>query len=655
MPSRLLSVVFTDIKGFTERTSQGGRDFAVKLREKHDALLRPIIARYEGTLVKTIGDAFLLTFDSPTNAVLCALMMQDRLRDYNRTAPVEERIEIRIAINTGEVSLTDGDVLGEPVNVASRVEHITEGNEIWFTEATYLAMNKQEVPTSLVGEFRLKGVPEALKIYRVVQDLDSEQFQKALANQQQKMSLGGPAPARALPLPVVILVTTLTLATALAILWTWKASIPPQLLEANRALNTGEPHRALTAVSQLLADSPNHAQGLELLNRSLELAVRQSLERNQASAARNLLDDYRTRFGSLGPLPDLEAEVTLAEAEVLTERGFDGKRQAEELLDRLAEEQKTRPATIERLARFYHRTGINGPKSVLFMHARAAFEPASFPADPGFIETMDYFLRSFPPDEGMDEPRAFIASHCLARFGPVLEQALATSDEANRALRWNALRILPLAGRPVDAAAVYRAEVLSSPGPEDSPLLQEAIGFFTAATDPASLPATLDRFPLFERSLLATDSPAMKLAAGALFPRLEAWLSRAMADPGSTTPRLNAFRLLAARGLPPDREWLFHAAQVVDWQGVFRTDNQTRQILRDDVRFLARQDPPPAATLADHPALTGLAPALAALLDEAKRAAAHAAANRWEDYQAFWNQVIEAGQTAAARIPVATR
>ena len=154
MASRVLSIVFTDIKGFTERTAHADRDFAVRLRAKHDELLKPIVASYGGVLVKTIGDAFLLTFESPTNAVLCALMMQDTLRHHNAQATGAEKIEIRVAINTGEVTIIDGDILGEPVNVASRVEGITDANEIWFTESTYLAMNKQEVPTSLVGEFR---------------------------------------------------------------------------------------------------------------------------------------------------------------------------------------------------------------------------------------------------------------------------------------------------------------------------------------------------------------------------------------------------------------------------------------------------------------------------------------------------------------------
>jgi len=174
MSSKLLTIAFTDIKGFTERTAKTDREFVVRLMKKHDELLKPVIERYSGKLIKTIGDAYLLTFESPTNAVLCSLMMQEVLYEYNSKVSPDEKIEIRIAINTGEVNVVEGDILGDAVNVASRVESITGANEIWFTESTYLAMNKQEVPNSLVGEFRLKGVPEALRVYRVVLDRESE-------------------------------------------------------------------------------------------------------------------------------------------------------------------------------------------------------------------------------------------------------------------------------------------------------------------------------------------------------------------------------------------------------------------------------------------------------------------------------------------------
>jgi len=165
MTSRTLTIVFTDIKGFTERTNRSSRGALVRLLERHEELLLPVVMHFGGTVVKTIGDAFLLTFDSPTNAVLCGLVMQDTLRRANEEANEDDRIEIRVAINTGEVELIGSDVFGETVNVAARIEGITDAGEVYFSESTYLAMHKAEVPTSEVGSFRLKGIPEQITVY----------------------------------------------------------------------------------------------------------------------------------------------------------------------------------------------------------------------------------------------------------------------------------------------------------------------------------------------------------------------------------------------------------------------------------------------------------------------------------------------------------
>ena len=178
MPSRVLTIMFTDIKGFTERTSRTSREDLRNLLEIHEKLLFPIVEQFKGKVVKTIGDALLVTFDSPTNAVLCGLMMQEALNEFNIETATDEPLQVRISINSGEVEIRDGDIFGEAVNIAARIEGITEANEIYFTESVYLAMNKAEVPSSEVGEHRLKGIPEAIKIYRVIQDRNSDKHQQ---------------------------------------------------------------------------------------------------------------------------------------------------------------------------------------------------------------------------------------------------------------------------------------------------------------------------------------------------------------------------------------------------------------------------------------------------------------------------------------------
>jgi len=162
-----LAIVFTDIQGFTERTSRQTLEQNEKLLRTHADLLKPLFLAFDGRVVKSIGDAFLAVFESPTRAVLSGVAIQDRLWEYNRTAPEAERLNVRVAINVGEVRLESNDVFGEPVNIASRVEQIAKAGEIYFTEAVYLAMNKAEVPSEEVGAFELKGVPGKIRVFKV--------------------------------------------------------------------------------------------------------------------------------------------------------------------------------------------------------------------------------------------------------------------------------------------------------------------------------------------------------------------------------------------------------------------------------------------------------------------------------------------------------
>jgi class 3 adenylate cyclase len=170
MENRILTIMFTDMKGYTSRTSAQSREATRDMITQHKTLLLPIIQGYGGRLVKTIGDAFLVTFESPTDAVLAGMALQKKLHRYNKDLPKNQQIEVRIAINTGEVIEDQEDVFGEAVNIASRIEGISKPNEIYFTESTYLSMNRTEVPSAEIGYRILKGIPNKIKIYKVLWD-----------------------------------------------------------------------------------------------------------------------------------------------------------------------------------------------------------------------------------------------------------------------------------------------------------------------------------------------------------------------------------------------------------------------------------------------------------------------------------------------------
>src|SRR5215468_997036 len=162
-----LAVVFTDIVGYTARTGRQSREENARMLAEHDRLLLPIVRAFGGRKVKSIGDALLLTFRSPTDSVLCGMALQDRLATHNASLPEAEHLVIRVAISLGEVRLDRGDIFGEPVNVAARVEHETPPGEVWLTDSVQLSMNRAEVSLLEVGMRELKGISQPVRIWRV--------------------------------------------------------------------------------------------------------------------------------------------------------------------------------------------------------------------------------------------------------------------------------------------------------------------------------------------------------------------------------------------------------------------------------------------------------------------------------------------------------
>ena len=162
-----LVIVLTDIVGYTETTAAQSRMDNERLLATHNRILLPLVRAYGGRLVKSIGDALLMVFSSPTDAMLCAMSMQDALFQYNRDKDEDEQIHIRVAASLGEVRVTRDDIFGEPVNTTSRIEGVTPKDEIYFSEAIYMAMNKAEVPSQEVGWKDLKGISEPIRLFTI--------------------------------------------------------------------------------------------------------------------------------------------------------------------------------------------------------------------------------------------------------------------------------------------------------------------------------------------------------------------------------------------------------------------------------------------------------------------------------------------------------
>jgi len=171
--SQNLSIMLTDIQGYTNASASSSRDQLVQLLRDHNRLMIPLIRFHGGTIIKQIGDALLVTFGSATDAAVCAIMIQLMLREFNRRQRDETRkLQLRVVINTGDVTLQDGDIFGDAVNITARIEGLScfPGGSIGISESTYLLMNQNEIVAELIGPHQLKGIPNPVNVYRIPLD-----------------------------------------------------------------------------------------------------------------------------------------------------------------------------------------------------------------------------------------------------------------------------------------------------------------------------------------------------------------------------------------------------------------------------------------------------------------------------------------------------
>jgi adenylate cyclase len=169
MPStrRLAAIMFTDMVGYTA-LAQADEASALAVLERHNRILRSSFPKFRGREVKTVGDAFLLEFESALDATKCALELQRSLHDYNTSAPDGWQIRVRIGIHVGDVEESGGDVLGDAVNLAARIQPRAEPGGICLSQQVYdQVANKLGAAMVRLPPVALKNVRTPMVLYRV--------------------------------------------------------------------------------------------------------------------------------------------------------------------------------------------------------------------------------------------------------------------------------------------------------------------------------------------------------------------------------------------------------------------------------------------------------------------------------------------------------
>jgi len=156
----LATVVFTDIVGSTDRAAQLGDGRWRDLLDRHDQSVRTQIERFRGREVKTVGDGFVATFDSPRRAIECALAIRENLKGFD--------IGVRAGIHTGEIEVRGDDVAGMAVHIGARVSALAGPGEVLVSSTVKDLVVGSSVEFEERGEHDLKGVPGTWRLFAVM-------------------------------------------------------------------------------------------------------------------------------------------------------------------------------------------------------------------------------------------------------------------------------------------------------------------------------------------------------------------------------------------------------------------------------------------------------------------------------------------------------
>src|SRR5215470_11746002 len=195
---KLAAVLAADVVGFSRMAGADEDRTLARLRALRSDLIDPTIAVYNGRMVKRTGDGAIVEFRSVVEAVRCGIEIQNSMVERNAGLPPERRIEFRIGIHLGDVvEESDGDLMGDGVNIAARLEGVAQPGAICLSEDAYRQVKSRlDLAISDLGETKLKNIVEPVRVYSL--QVGSPAQAKPAAAQQSAAS-EEPSPRLALP------------------------------------------------------------------------------------------------------------------------------------------------------------------------------------------------------------------------------------------------------------------------------------------------------------------------------------------------------------------------------------------------------------------------------------------------------------------------
>jgi adenylate cyclase len=164
---KIAAILVADVVGYSRLAGADKDRTLARLRGLRSDLIDPAIAAHRGRIVKRTGDGSLVEFRSVVDAVRCAIEVQNGMVERNAGLPPEKRIEFRVGVHLGDVvEEADGDLMGDGVNIAARLESICEPGAICLSEDAYRQVKgRLDLAVHDLGQKELKNIAEAIRVY----------------------------------------------------------------------------------------------------------------------------------------------------------------------------------------------------------------------------------------------------------------------------------------------------------------------------------------------------------------------------------------------------------------------------------------------------------------------------------------------------------
>jgi adenylate cyclase len=164
---KLAAILVADVVGYSRLAGADEERTLARLRGLRSDLVDPAVAAHHGRIVKRTGDGSIIEFRSAVDAVRCAIEVQQGLNERNAGVPEDRRIEFRVGVHVGDVvEESDGDLMGDGVNVAARLEGVAKPGAICLSEQAYWQVKGRiDLKITDLGATQLKNIAEPIHVY----------------------------------------------------------------------------------------------------------------------------------------------------------------------------------------------------------------------------------------------------------------------------------------------------------------------------------------------------------------------------------------------------------------------------------------------------------------------------------------------------------